>query len=75
MTIQKVRPHWGAVLTAVLVAALLLAPAGPGLAVVAGLLVLVVSGVFQLVTLLGYVAGAMTPQDVLADDEDGDGNG
>lgn len=68
ITITKVRPHWGAVLTAVLVALGLSGPAGLGVGVVAGLLVIIASAAYQAVALLGYIAGALTPdQD---DDED-----
>lgn len=69
ITLTKVRPHWGAVLTAVLVALGLSGPAGIGVGVVAGLLVIIASAAWQAVTLLGYIAGALTPQD---DDEDED---
>ncbi len=67
ITIAKARPHWGAVLTAVLVALLLAHPAGLGGAAIAGLLVLLVSAAYQAVALLGYIAGALTPDE---DDED-----
>lgn len=66
-TIQKVRPHWGAVLTAVLIFLLLIHPAGVGLAAIAALLELMLTGMWQAVTLLGYIAGALTPDE---DDED-----
>lgn len=72
LTIQKVRPHWGAVLTAVLVVLLLARPAGLGVAVIAGQLVLLASAAYQAVTLLGYIAGAVTPDQ---DDEDEDEGG
>lgn len=69
ITIAKVRPHWGAVLTAVLVALALSGPAGIGVGVVAGLLTLLVSAAYQGLALLGYIAGALTPDQDEDEDE------
>lgn len=67
--IPGVRPNWRAVLAALLVAGLLMHPVGFGFAALAGLLVLVLSGIYETVALLGYIAGGVVAQDVLAEDE------
>ncbi len=62
-TVARVRPHWGAVLTAALTGLLLAHPAGIAPAVIAAVLVLICSAAWQLVALLGYVAGTLTADD------------
>jgi hypothetical protein len=66
MTVAPVRPHWSLYLTAALIVGLGYPLVGLGLAAIVAALVIVGAGVWRCVTLLGYIAGALTPD---GDDE------
>lgn len=71
VTIQQVRPSWWALLGALVLAAIVAGSAGFGLAVIAFVLELICVAAWQAVTLLGYIAGAVSPpEDVLADEDE-----
>jgi hypothetical protein len=66
MIIPPVRPHWSVYLAAVLVVALGAPYAGIGPAAIVAALVVASAGIWRCVALLGYIAGALTPD---GDDE------